>query len=124
MESGSVLFLVKSNFKHYYSDKLVDGVHFIGISEDLHDFVEKTKIVTNTDSESFSRMREIAANARALMQEFTHERVVKGVSHRLNELVLSTCIFEKSCVKRVFSCLRASRVATTAPIAPVREYIL
>ena len=88
MESGSVLFLVKSNFKHYYSDKLVDGVHFIGISEDLHDFVEKTKIVTNTDSESLSRMREIAANARALMQEFTYERVVKGVSHRLNEVAL------------------------------------
>jgi hypothetical protein len=86
MESGSVLFLVKSNFKHYYSDKLVDGVHFIGISEDLHDLVEKTKIATNTDSESLSRMREIAANARALMQEFTYERVVKGVSHRLNEL--------------------------------------
>jgi hypothetical protein len=80
MESGSVLFLVKSNFK------LVDGIHYIGISEDLHDFVEKTKIVTNTDSESLSRMREIAPNARALMQEFTYERVVKGVSHRLNEL--------------------------------------
>ena len=86
MENGSVLFLVKSNFKHYYSDKLVDGVHYIGISGDLHDLVEKTKIATNIDSESLSRMREIAANARALMQEFTYERVVKGVSHRLNEL--------------------------------------
>jgi len=86
MESGSILFLVKSNFKHYYSDKLVDGIHYIGISGDLHDLVEKTKIVTNTDSESLSRMREITANARALMQEFTYERVVKGVSHRLSEL--------------------------------------
>ena len=86
MESGSVLFLVKSNFKHFYSDKLVDGVHFIGISADLHDLVEKTKIVTNTDGESLARLREIAANARALMQEFTYERVVKGVSDRLNEL--------------------------------------
>ena len=31
MESGSVLFLVKSNFKHFYSDKLVDGVHTTSI---------------------------------------------------------------------------------------------
>ena len=35
----------------------------------------------------------------------------------------NTCVFEKSWVKRKFSCLRASRVATTAPIALVREYI-
>ena len=61
-------------------------IHFIGISEDLHDLAEKTKIVANIDGESLARMREIAANARALMQEFTYERVVKGVSHRLNEL--------------------------------------
>ena len=88
MESGSVLFLVKSNFKHYYSDKLVDGIHYIGISGDLHDLVEKTKIITNTDGESLTKLRDITANARALMQEFTYERVVKGVSHRLNELAL------------------------------------
>ena len=74
MESESVLFLGKSNFEHFYSDKLVDGVHIVGISEDLHDSAEKTKIVTNTDSESLARMREIAANARALMQEFTYKR--------------------------------------------------
>jgi hypothetical protein len=90
MESESVLFLVKSNFKHYYSDKLVDGVHYIGISGDLHDLVEKTKIITNTDGESLTKLRDITANARALMQEFTYERVVKGVSHRLNELALGT----------------------------------
>ena len=88
MESGSVLFLVKSNFKHYYSDKLVDGIHYIGISGDLHDLVEKTKIITNTDGESLTKLRDITANARALMQEFTYERVVKGVYHRLNELAL------------------------------------
>ncbi len=88
MESGSVLFLVKSNFKHYYSDKLVDGVHYIGISGDLHDLVEKTKIITNTDGESLTKLRDITANARALMQEFTYERVVTDVSNRLNELAL------------------------------------
>ena len=51
------------------------STHYIDISEDLHDLAEKTKIVTNTDSESLARMlREIAANARALMQEFTYKR--------------------------------------------------
>ena len=89
MESGSVLFVVKSHFKHFYSHKLVDGVHFIGISEDLHDLAAKTKIVTNTDSELLARMREIAANARALLQECTYERVVTNVSNRLYELAFS-----------------------------------
>ena len=88
MESGSVLFVVKSHFKHFYSHKLVDGVHFIGISEDLHDLAAKTKIVTNTDGESLARLREIAANARAFIQEFTYERVVTDVSNRLSELAL------------------------------------
>ena len=37
MESGSVLFLGKSNLEHFFSDKLVDGVQIVGISEDLHD---------------------------------------------------------------------------------------
>jgi len=37
---------------------------------------------------------------------------------------VSTRVFENNSVKREFSCLRASRVARTAPIAPVREYIL
>ena len=64
-------------------------IHFIGISEDLHDLAEKTKIVANTDGESLTRLREITANARAFMQEFTYERVVTDVSHRLNELALS-----------------------------------
>ena len=88
MESGTVLFLVKLNFKHFYSEQLVDGVHFIEISEDLHDLAAKTKIVTNTDGESLARLREIAANARAFIQEFTYERVVTDVSNRLSELAL------------------------------------
>ena len=48
----------------------------------------KTKIVTNTDGEFLARLREIAANARAFIQEFTYERVVTNVSNRLSELAL------------------------------------
>lgn len=83
MESGSVVFLVQSNFKHYYTDKLKDGVHYIGIAPDLSDLVEKTRLVTKTDPESLTRMRQIAGNARARMRELTYERAVEDVAGRL-----------------------------------------
>ena len=83
MESGSVVFLVQSSFKHYYSDKLKDGVHYIGIAPDLSDLVEKTRLVTRSDAESVRRMRDIARNARELMRELTYDRVVEDVAARL-----------------------------------------
>ena len=58
-ESGSVLFLVKSNFKHFYSDQLVDGVHFVGISEDLHDLAAKNE---DRDEHRWRIPREVARN--------------------------------------------------------------
>ena len=52
----------------------------------------KTKIVTNTDGEFLARLREIAANALAFIQEFTYERVVTNVSNRLSELALGIIV--------------------------------
>jgi len=83
MESGSVVFLVKSQYTHYYSDALEDGVHYVGISADLSDLVERTRVVADDDPDVVERLAQIAANASALMQLYTYERAVRDIATRL-----------------------------------------
>ena len=83
MESGSVVFLVKSQYTHYYSDALEDGVHYVGISADLSDLVERTRVVADDDPNVVERLAQIAANASALMQLYTYERAVRDIATRL-----------------------------------------
>ena len=83
MESGSVVFVVKSNFEHYYTKRLVDGTHYVGVAADLSDLAEKTELVSRTDAASIRKMERVAENARALMRELTYERVVADVADRL-----------------------------------------
>ena len=80
MESGSVVFLVKSQYTHYYSDALEDGVHYVGISADLSDLVERTRVVADDDPDVVERLAQIAANASALMQLYTYERAVRDIA--------------------------------------------
>ena len=83
MASGSVVFLVQSDYKHYFSDRLVEGVHYIGIRRDLSDFFERTKVVTQNDNATVARLSKIAANARALMRELEYDEVVERVAESL-----------------------------------------
>jgi hypothetical protein len=81
MESGSVVFMVKSKFAHYYSDALVDGVHYVGISDDLSDLAERTRIVTDESAENVAKLSRIASNAARLMREkYTYDKVVVDVA--------------------------------------------
>ncbi len=81
MESGSVVFMVKSKFAHYYSDSLVDGVHYVGISDDLSDLTERTRIVTDESAENVAKLSRIASNAARLMREkYTYDKVVVDVA--------------------------------------------
>ena len=81
MESGSVVFMVKSKFAHYYSDALVDGVHYVGISDDLSDLAERTRIVTDESAENVAKLSRIASNAARLMREkYTYDKVVVDVT--------------------------------------------
>ena len=83
MASGSVVFLVQSDYKHYFSDRLVEGVHYIGVRRDLSDFFERTKVVTQNDNATVARLSKIAANARALMRELEYDEVVERVAQSL-----------------------------------------
>lgn len=84
MESGSVVFIVKSKFAHYYSDALEDGVHYVGIAADLSDLIERTRIVTNETAENLAKLSQIASNAARLMREkYTYDKVVVDVADKL-----------------------------------------
>jgi hypothetical protein len=84
MESGSVVFIVKSKFAHYYSDELEDGVHYVGIAADLSDLIERTRIVTDETEENLAKLSRIASNAARLMREkYTYDKVVVDVADKL-----------------------------------------
>ena len=83
MASGSVVFLVQSDYKHYFSDRLVEGMHYIGVQRDLSDLIERTKVITQTDNATVVHLSQIAANARALMRELEYDEVVERVAQSL-----------------------------------------
>ena len=78
MESGSVVFLVKSQYTLYYSDALEDGVHYVGISEYC-----VTWLVADDDADVVVCSAQLAAKTSALMQLYTYDRVVRNVVTRL-----------------------------------------
>jgi hypothetical protein len=83
MASGSVVFLVRSDYKHYFSGLLVEGVHYIGVRRDLSDLIERTKVITQTDNATVAYLSQVAANARALMRELEYDEVVERVAQSL-----------------------------------------
>ena len=85
MASGSIVFLVQSDYKHYFSDRLVEGVHYIGVRRDLSDLIKRTRIVTQTDNATVTYLSQIAANAKALMRELEYNEVVERVAQSLLE---------------------------------------
>jgi len=60
LNMGSVILLVKSNWKIWYSSFLVPNVHYVPIKSDLSDLIEKIKWCQNNDE----KCKEIAENAR------------------------------------------------------------
>jgi len=85
LASGSVVFRVRSSYLNYFSDKLVEGVHYIAISEDFSDLAEKTAEVTVV--RYTGKHARIARNAKQIIQENSYEVVVKEVARELGSRV-------------------------------------
>jgi len=69
--TNSVVFKVKSDYVNHYSRALVDGVHFIEISETMADLELKTAIITRNDTATLTYLENISKNARQTISEFT-----------------------------------------------------
>jgi hypothetical protein len=66
LSMGSVILLVKSPWKIWYRDLLIDGVHYVSVKEDLSDLIEKIKWCRNNDAECET----IANNARIFFNRY------------------------------------------------------
>ena len=66
LSMGSVILLVKSPWKIWYRDLLIDGVHYVSVKEDLSDLIEKIKWCRDNDKEC----EKIANNARIFFNTY------------------------------------------------------
>ena len=66
LSMGSVILLVKSPWKIWYRDLLIDGVHYVSVKEDLSDLIQKIKWCRDNDAECET----IANNARIFFNTY------------------------------------------------------
>ena len=83
LATNSVVFQVKSDYINHYSSALMDGEHYIEISESLADLQSKTALVMRTDKESLKYMANIAKNARQAVGAFTLESASESAAFAL-----------------------------------------
>lgn len=81
--TNSVVFKVKSEYINHYSSVLIDGEHFIEISESLADLQSKTALVIRSDKKTLSYMANIAKNARQTIAAFTLESASESAAFAL-----------------------------------------
>jgi len=83
LESGSVVFLVKSSYEHFFSNSLVDGTHYVGIDANFDNLKEKTTIVYSQEVEDVKYLENVANNAKLLMRELSYQKVTSAVARAL-----------------------------------------
>ena len=80
---GSVILLVESQWKLWFSHLLVPNVHFVPVKGDLSDLFDRIRWCRNHDSEC----QEIAENAKSFYQEFLcRDRVLDYLQNTLVEV--------------------------------------
>ena len=66
LSMGSVVFIVESPYKMWFSQKLKDGIHYVSIKHDLSDLIEKIKWCRANDIEC----KQIAQNALSFHKKY------------------------------------------------------
>ena len=89
LASNSVVFKVKSDYTNHYSSALIDGEHYIEISENLADIQTKTDLIMRNDETTLMYMANIAKNARQTVSTFTLESASESVAFRLGQFFFS-----------------------------------
>ena len=78
LASGSVVFRVRSSYLNYFSDRILEGIHFLSIAEDLSDLAEVTaKVTLMQNADELSR---ISQNAKKVILENSYDTIVDTVS--------------------------------------------
>ena len=99
---NSVVLLVDSPYKLWFSDMLEDGVHYIGVKKDLSNLIEKIKWCISHDKEC----KKIAENARKFYLEYLEK---DGLFNYLQGCLIAV---HKNKVKK--DCLSLGKVLTNS----------
>jgi hypothetical protein len=84
LESSSVVFMVASNYATYYSKQLRPGFHYVEISPDLSDFVEKTKLITSTDEDDLFYMQSLMRNSAQFAKRLSYSNAIQDVAYMVS----------------------------------------
>lgn len=84
LSSGSVVFKVDSPYTNAYISKMRPWVHYIPISLDFNELANVTKIILSDDPTDVQLLKDIATNARVLVEPFTYLSEVDRVARELN----------------------------------------
>lgn len=79
LSMGCVILLVKSPWKIWYRDLLIDGVHYVSVKEDLSDLIEKIKWCRDNDAECET----IANNARKFFDTYLQKNGVMDYMQKI-----------------------------------------
>eukprot|EP00982_Pelagococcus_subviridis_P007582 30667-Pelagococcus_subviridis.AAC.4 len=85
LESGSVLFQVRSSFESHFSARLVNGVHYVLLSANLSDLVGKTTIITSNEQRDIGYLTTLATNARGVLKTISYDDAVQEVGIKLRK---------------------------------------
>ncbi len=78
LRSGSVVFRVSSQYENFLSSRLVSGVHFVQVKQNLKDLSDVTALIKGKHtSATHLNLSTIAKNAEALLCEMTYESIIK-----------------------------------------------
>lgn len=81
LASGSAVFRVESSYLHYFSELLVEEVHYVSVAGDLSDLAEKTAQVTMISH--VDHLANISKNAKRVIEQHSYERVIQAVAEKL-----------------------------------------
>jgi Glycosyl transferase family 90 len=90
LRSGSVVFLVESEFDNFYSERLVPWRHYVPVKRNLDDIVERTKMVNSSDLKDVALLSLISSTAANLMESITYESQVIRFAKDLSTAVRLT----------------------------------
>ena len=65
------------------SEKIVEGVHYIGLAADFGDLAEKTSLILSNKKKDLQHLNRIAINAKRLLRTVTYPEVVSEVANVL-----------------------------------------
>eukprot|EP00955_Chlamydomonas_euryale_P068591 360166-Chlamydomonas_euryale.AAC.2 len=121
MASGSVLFRVESAYCNSYIAAMRPWRHYIPISSDLSDLVDKTRLITAVDLPTIKLLLRVKHNLQRLAAGYTYDKQVGRFVKALNHIWQSTLRFNVSSQNKAKCRVPVSRQCRACGMSIVRN---